>query len=88
MFVKYDTKTMQVLGFLVKNEENCIEVDSAIENQLLSMQTKGSLFIKDIEKKEFEVKQIQLTDEPKNEMEILLKRLQIMQDALDYAILK
>lgn len=84
VFVKYDPETMLVEGFYIEEEMEIeeegsfVEIDKNTETQILNNPEfcdGKSLFVKDVESKEFEYKVIKLENIPKTKEEEEIDRL-------------
>lgn len=81
VFVKYDTNTYEVRGFLLKDQledgVEYIEIDSKIEKDLRNIcnENAGTLFVKDVGSKEFESRVISLGECPQTQEEKAIKDL-------------
>lgn len=82
VYVKFNTNTLEVMGFLLKDqlEEGVeyIEIDSTIEAQLRKMSDEncGTLFVVDIENKIFESRVVSLGARPLSREEKAIKDLE------------
>lgn len=58
IYVEYDINTMKVIGFFPQKLEgkSYIEIDSNKQDELLKLNSSGTLFVKNVDTKEFEAK--------------------------------
>lgn len=77
VFVKFDTNTLEVQGFLIEEQleegSEYIEIDSKTEERLRTMSNEncGTLFVVDVKNKKFESRVISLENIPLSEEENL-----------------
>ncbi|WP_027640099.1 hypothetical protein [Clostridium cadaveris] len=64
VLVKYNKETLEVEGFFTEEQreenENYIEIEADKEIELLKLNQNGTLFVKNVETKEFEARQVKL----------------------------
>ena len=82
VFVKFDTNTLEVQGFLIEEQleegSEYIEIDSKTEERLRTMSNEncGTLFVVDVKNKKFESRVISLENIPLSKEEKAIKDLE------------